>query len=80
MKKLKKVELIPAFSWICDKCGSWNYDNCVLYECDEKEMNNFRKEHNVENDDMVHLFRNPDVVTCKKCKEQYITVDYGDEL
>ena len=70
-----KVELIPAFFWICNKCYHENFERSIAYECSREEQRQILEEMNCEHNE-GHLLMAPEVVKCKKCETEFETLDY----
>lgn len=72
-----RVELIPAFLWFCNECGTENYSRCLVPEMSEAEMDELREEHGVEAWEAGMFCCKPARVICSFCNGEFQTVDFG---
>jgi protein-arginine kinase activator protein McsA len=68
---MAKVELLPAFFWICNECGSDNFERGLVAEMSESEMIDVREELELSEFEEVELIGHPEMVTCKECGTEY---------
>ena len=67
----QSVELILAFEWSCEKCGSRNYASGVTMSREEAaELG--------DEDEPGYYMQQPDEVECNMCGEIYDTEQYDD--
>lgn len=76
--KMQSVEMLPAFSWICDNCGQNNFTSAVVAEFSEEEMQELRDEHGVQPWEAGEFLQKPDEVQCSKCARRFTTTDYRE--
>ena len=79
------VELLPAFSWLCDKCGKRNFERAFCIdlpfspeedECDEDDdsfLDNYEEERM-----FLEEAHGPNSVKCKFCQQEFIAKDYKE--
>lgn len=77
--KLQQVELIPAFSWTCDSCGAENFTRSVVAQFSPEEMEELRRDHNVQPWESGEFLQKPNIVKCSSCQTQFATTDYNEE-
>lgn len=75
----EKVELLPAFRWICPECGGDHFERGVETPLNEEEIAELKAMYEVEGDLNGCFFSAPDQVTCPDCGQEYETVNYGDD-
>lgn len=79
---MKTAELYPAFEWVCDECGWLNYASGVTLSVEQVEhMVDPIKRIDVGADTEGVWMVKPDKVTCKRCCEEFETVEmpYGND-
>lgn len=76
-----KVELIPAFFWICPECGVDNFERAVIIELTHQERKEIAENNDideeVENGDIMSY---PEEVECSFCQTEYETEEFGLEV
>ena len=77
---MEKIELRPAYVWTCEECGIDNFENCVVLELSDAEMEELRGEHGIADEDEGVFIGMPDVVTCKACKTTFESEVYKDGI
>lgn len=74
-----KVELLPAFLWICDCCGADNFERAIAPEMSPEELADVKESLGVGEIEDGFLLASPDSVTCKSCGAVYETSEYGSD-
>ena len=71
MSTTPKVELNPAFTWICDHCGKRNYTRGVVKEMSPEDATKFKQETGVGDFEGGEFMMLPEEVTCTHCETKY---------
>lgn len=72
---MRSVEVLPALAWVCDACGVRNYVDVVVPDMSPEVAASLRDEFELPDEDGFFWVR-PNVVTCRSCKAEFVTVDY----
>lgn len=70
---MNKVELLPAFIWCCDSCGTDQFERAIVCEFSKEELDELKEEWGIEEYDTGHFLEGPREVTCNFCKETFET-------
>lgn len=76
---MEKVELLPAFFWICPECGIDNFERGLVAEMSDAEMIDIRQELDLSEFEEVELVGHPEEVTCKECNTEYEAICQDDD-
>jgi hypothetical protein len=75
-----KVELIPAFMWICPECGHDNFVRAIIPEMSDSDRQALAGELGLDSDSEHYPMFIPDEATCHTCGGQYETAEFGEEI
>jgi hypothetical protein len=73
-----KVELLPAYAWHCQDCGTENFCRGFSPELPEEEEREMKSKMGIEPWDQGELLMVPAKVTCKYCGRSFPTEDWRD--
>lgn len=65
------VELHPAFSWDCDRCGRENFTRGVRVSLSAEELEELREEFEIDPAAVGEFLGAPDQVECTHCGSQF---------
>lgn len=69
----KRVELEPAFAWLCPKCGTRNFETPVPAELNAEERQELQEDHGVSPSAISRFFLSPKTVLCMVCQHEFRT-------
>lgn len=67
----RTAELLPAFLWICDDCGTENFERTVVAEMSPEELIEMKFEKGIEPMQDGNFLTMPPFVECKHCGSQF---------
>lgn len=70
---MRKAQLIPTFSWICESCGAMNHCHHVITRLTEAEEQALREEYGIGQFEEGEFTQAPSIVVCPHCKESFET-------
>ena len=79
MSEHDRVELRPAFSWDCPKCGTENFARGIVPEMAPEELSELRDEHGVQPWEAGDFVMAPESVECKHCLLTWETIRFRED-
>lgn len=76
---MKKVELLPAFLWLCDNCGTDQFERAIVCEFSKEELQELKEEWGIKESDTGHFLEGPKTVTCEFCQEEFETESFESD-
>lgn len=71
-----KVEMLPAYWWMCDACGRDNFERGVVPSLSPADEESVKEQLGVDVLDTGVLLTYPDSVTCAYCQTSFETIGY----
>ena len=86
MKSDFKVEMRPAYQWVCHECGHEQFESCMIAEFSKEDREGMAREMGMMEEWSTELpeyfvgefVTHPNAVTCSKCGEQFETEHYSE--
>lgn len=76
---MNKVELLPAFIWTCENCGTDQFERAIVCEFSKEELAELKNEYGIEEGDEGHFLEGPKTVICEFCEEEFETESFESE-
>lgn len=77
--KEDRVELLPAFLWICPDCGRDNFERSIIIEFSPEEMKSLRDDHGIESWQTSDFITTPTEVACAGCDKHFSAHAFGSD-
>lgn len=77
--KNPRVEMIPAYLWICPECGEEVFERGLVPEMSQEDLEVLRTEHGIEPWETGEFVMMPREVKCPECGETFGTNGFRDD-
>lgn len=83
-----KVEMRPAYQWICDECGREQFESCQIAEWSDEDRIQYAREiglidewcESLPEDLAGDFITYPSTVTCEGCGASFETQHHSEDL